>query len=217
MTVERNEMERTVASVVRRLKTWFVFICLWFLLIELVLVQASGGTAQAAATLSSLAAGAAGIVAIGAGAALVEESRRRRDKDKADSKREKTVSGYVSVFRNFYKFCRENGRPELVPAKVAKEKLKDPDIFNDVDHSKIAANEADIFSCFISWLGTNKDGSTSSASRQGTGRSGLVHYLKTRIPPRKLSEEAEISIEGVMEGHKRHVVDAKDMGLMRVR
>ena len=202
-----------------RVSSLFGFVCifLWLLLTELVVVQASG---RGAATLTSLAAGAT-LLGIAAGAvaasALVEESRRRRDRDKADSKRQKTVDGYVSAFRNFYKWCRENGRAHLVPPKVAKEKLKGPDIFENVSHELIAAEESDILSCFISWLGTNKNGGTSSASRQGSGRSALVHYMKTRNPPRNLSADAELAIDAVMEGHKRHVVDAKERGEMRVR
>ena len=178
-------------------------------------VQASGTAADAAAAVGSLNAASAGASLLVAGAALLA-SRRTRDQDKADSKNTKTVNGYVSTFRNFYRFCRESGRVSLVPAAVAKEKLVNPDIFNNLDHVAIEAEEGDIFSCFISWLGKNTDGRTASASRVSTGRSAIVHYLKTRDPPRKLKDSSEIMIEAVMDGHLRHIVVAKEKGEMRV-
>ncbi len=71
-------------------------VILLLLLTEVVLVRASESNAAAAATLTGLVA----VVGIAAGT-LVEASRRKRDRDNAYSKRQKTVGGYVSVFLIF--------------------------------------------------------------------------------------------------------------------
>jgi len=102
------------------------------------LVQAAQPGAPAAASLSLLASAvavsaAAEMAAAGQAASLLA-SRKRRDKDSSDSKGAKTINGYVSAFRNFYKFCRVTGRSNLVPAEVVKEKLSNPGIFDNCSH-----------------------------------------------------------------------------------
>ena len=182
------------------------------------LVQAAqpGGASVASLSLLLTAAAVSAAAAAAHGPAALLASRQRRDRDCGDAKGAKTITGYVSAFRNFYKFCRTTGRSNLVPAQIAKEKLSNPGIFDNCSHQLIAEEESDIFSCFIAWLGTNVDGSTSSASRQQSGRSAIVHYLKTRTPSRKLSVEADSLIDSAIKGHLRHIVEAKQQGLMRV-
>ena len=174
----------------------------------------AGAAAGAAAGATVLAIGAvtAGLV----GSALVIADRARRDKDAKDSRDKKTITGYASIFRNFYRWCRGNGRPNLVPAVVAGEVLEAPTIFDNISHGEFEAEEADICSCFISHQGTNIDGSIASGSKQQSVRSAIVYYLRTRNPPRKLSIAAEVAVKAVMKGHLRHVVQAKAQGLMKV-
>jgi hypothetical protein len=181
-----------------------------------------GATAGATAGAAAGAAAGATVLAVGAvaavivGSALVSADRARRDKDAKDSRDQKTVIGYASIFRNFYRWCRGNGRPNLVPAVVAGDKLEAPSIFDNINHAEFEAEEPDICSCFISHQSTNLDGSIASGSKQQSVRSAIVYYLKTLNPPRKLSIAAEVAVKAVMKGHLRHVVQAKAQGLMKV-
>ena len=101
------------------------------------LVEAVSSTVPAATAAATAAASAAALAA----------DRRRRDKDAGDSRDAKTIESYVSVFRNFYRWCRAHGRETLVPPETPNEKLRGPSIFGSIDHAKFAAEEADITSC----------------------------------------------------------------------
>lgn len=146
-----------------------------------------------------------------------EASVAKRDEDAKKSKDKKTVASYTSTWRNFYLYCRATGRNSLVPLPPTsgKEKLQAPQIFDDCDHAAILARESEIFSCFISWLANNRDGSISSSSRQQGGRSACCYYVRSRVPPRQLSEASEALIKQVMQGQCRAIVAAKESGLMK--
>ena len=111
---------------------------------------AQPGGVQMPMSLLAAAAGVAAAATLAAGesaaAAALKSSRTKRDRDCGDAKGEKTINGYVSAFRSFYNFCRTTGRADLVPPAVAKEKLKDPDIFRNCSHALIADQEGDVFS-----------------------------------------------------------------------
>ena len=171
------------------------------------LVEAVSSTVPAATAAATAAASAAALAA----------DRRRRDKDAGDSRDAKTIESYVSVFRNFYRWCRAHGRETLVPPETPNEKLRGPSIFASIDHAKFAAEEADITSCFISHQATNVDGTIASASKQQAARSAIVYYLKTCTPARLLSAAANVAIKAVMKGHLRHLVKAKEQGLVKAR